>query len=151
VRPSADPQGNPRGSLAPAPAPAPNLAPPPPVPDPPEHLGPHARAVWAEVWEAGGPNYVPKTDRYVIARYAELHERIADLRSIIEREGWVAAGSKGQDIQHPAARLLYDAEAKLTTLEDRLGLNPEARLRLGISAIEKETKLDAFLKGAESN
>ena len=41
--------------------------------------------------------------------------------------------------------MVNDLEGKLTTLEDRLGLNPEARLRLGITAVEHKTRLDAFL------
>lgn len=48
---------------------------------------------------------------------------------------------------HPAARLVGDAEIKLIAVEDRLGLNPQTRLRLGISAVEHKTKLDAFLEG----
>ena len=56
-------------------------------------------------------------------------------------------GSQGQDVVHPTARLIGDVEGQLLALEDRLGLNPEARLWLGISAVEHKTKLDAFLEG----
>ena len=45
----------------------------------------------------------------------------------------------------PAARMVSDIEGRLATLEDRLGRNPEARLRLGITAVEHQSRLDAFL------
>ncbi len=62
----------------------------------------------------------------------------------------LATGSTGQVVVHPAARMVSDLEGRLATLEDRLGLNPEARLRLGITAVEHRSKLDAFLEGGDA-
>jgi hypothetical protein len=42
------------------------------------------------------------------------------------------------------ARLLSSTEKQLVALEDRLGLNPESRLRLGISQVRVRSELDRF-------
>lgn len=143
TRPSAHPQGHASRPKDLAPVEAAAFAPPPA----PSHLSPEAATVWTEVWEAGGQAYNVRTDARVIERYAELTHRRLQLLAQLNEEGWTSFGSQGQQTAHPAARLLSDAEAKLQSLEDRLGLNPEARLRLGIAAVEKESKLAAFLKG----
>ena len=70
---------------------------------------------------------------------------------VVELEGWLSVGSTGQQVVHPAAKLLQDIETKLVPLEDRLGLNPESRLRLGISSVESQSKLATFLQQKEDN
>ena len=148
-KPKAEPQRNASKSMKPAPPEPVNLAtqhlPPEPV-----HLTRHGKEVWASVWAAGGAAYSVKTDAYVIERYATLHVRRDELMQMLSDEGMVSAGSQGQQVLHPAARFLSDVESAMSKLEDKLGLNPESRLRLGISAIEKESKLDQFLKGTDS-
>lgn len=119
------------------------------LPPVPTHLTSAAKAVWHSVWAAGGDSYSAKTDAYVIERYATLHARRAELMQMLEDDGMVSVGSQGQTVLHPAARYLSDVESAMSKLEDKLGLNPESRLRLGISAIEKESKLDQFLKGTD--
>ena len=98
------------------------------------------------MWAAGGESYRPESDTYVVERYASLQERRLHLLRTLTAEGFTTVGSQGQLVAHPAARLLSDVESKLTPLEDRLGLSPESRLRLGLSTIEHESRLDAFLK-----
>lgn len=138
-------QGNARGPASAPPAlPTPTAAQ-PVLYDPPSTLGDVGRRVWAEVWAAGSGAYVYATDRYVVERYAQLQERREDLLGVLAREGYTVEGSQGQVVAHPAARLLADVETKLTPLEDRLGLNPEARLRLGLAAHEMRSALDRFL------
>lgn len=141
TRPAADPQGH---RSPPLPLPFEDAGP-PAIPAPPDDLGPVGVEVWNAVWSAGGSAYVEATDRWPIHRYAQFQERRVALLKIVEDEGWTAEGSKGQIIQHPAARVLNDVEGKLVPLEDRLGLSPEARLRLGITAAHARSALDAFL------
>lgn len=148
MRPSANPVGNPSVSLVPAPVEPENIAVQPPVPPVPAHLERVGTEVWHAVWAAGGEAYSPRTDAYVIERYATLHDRRETLMKMLTADGLTSVGSQGQTVLHPAARLLGEVEKNMTSLEDKLGLNPESRLRLGISAIEKESKLDAFLKTA---
>jgi P27 family predicted phage terminase small subunit len=145
MRPAANPQGNARKSLAAVPPPPENIAERLPVPPVPAALKAYGTRVWHAVWAAGKEVYHPPTDTYVIERYCILHDRHNGLMRMIEDDGMTSVGSQGQVVLHPAARLVGDVEKQLSTLEDKLGLNPESRLRLGISAIEKQSKLDAFL------
>ena len=114
------------------------------IPDPPSSLGPIGSDLWTEVWASGHGVYQP-TDSCVIERYCSLHERRHHLLELVEIEGWLTTGSTGQIVVHPAARMVGDLEGRLSNLEDRLGRNPEARLRLGITAVEHQSRLDAFL------
>lgn len=147
MRPKASPAGNPREAQGVALEAAPNLTPAIPIPPRPAHLGARGAALWTELWEAGGSAYHPPTDRFIIERYCSLHDRRHELLSIVEKDGMISVGSQGQDVLHPAVRALDITEKELKSLEDRLGLNPEARARLGIATIEHKSKLDAFLEG----
>ena len=57
----------------------------------------------------------------------------------------MTVGSTGQPVVHPAIRMVDVIEGRLPNLEASLGLTPESRLRLGITAVEHQSKLDAFL------
>jgi P27 family predicted phage terminase small subunit len=136
-------EGNARSSAQAPPAlPTASAAIAPPVA--PFHLDERAERVWDAVWEAGGGAYVPATDSFAIERYAELQSRRRGFLFTLDDEGWVTTGSQGQEVVHPAAKLLAECERQLLPLEDRLGLNPESRLRLGLSAAEMKSALDRF-------
>ena len=114
-------------------------------PLPPENLTPYGLGLWRLVWDYGSKVYQP-ADSILILRYVDLQERRARLLKDLERDGYFSVGSQGQLVQHPACRILSDVESKLVPLEDRLGLSPESRARLGIATVEAETKLSQFLK-----
>ena len=120
------------------------------VPSPPKSFNALGRRLWSEIWEAGRTTY-QQTDAHVIERYVSLLVRRRELLDLVELEGWLSVGSTGQTVIHPAAKLLQDIETKLVPLEDRLGLNPESRLRLGISSVESQSKLATFLQQKEEN
>lgn len=115
------------------------------APPAPETLSPRATEVWEEVWDAGRDAYNVRTDGNVIARYAEMTDRRESLLRVVASEGWTTVGSSGQIVAHPAARLIAEVDSKLQALEDRLGLNPEARIRLGIATVEQKSRLQEFL------
>lgn len=112
----------------------------------PQTLGVFGAGVWDELWVLGNGVYAP-TDVHILERYCSLIDRRHNLLEIVESEGWMSKGSTGQSVVHPAARMVGDIEGKLSALEDRLGLNPESRMRLGITAVEHQNKLEAFLGG----
>ena len=116
------------------------------APDPPKTLDAYGNRLWYELWQAGRNAYQPGTDFLVIERYCQLQSRRRQLLTIVEEEGWMAGGSTGQPTSHPAAKLIDSIESKLVPLEDRLGLNPQARYSLGISSVEHTSKLAAFLE-----
>lgn len=116
------------------------------APPAPEHLDRNGRFLWDEVWQAGGSFYQVHTDGATIERYCSLQSRRLTILAALENEGWLSVGSQGQEILHPLARVLNDIEGKLVALEDRLGLSPQARMNLGISAAAAQNALDDFLK-----
>ncbi|MCP3800190.1 phage terminase small subunit P27 family [Allokutzneria sp. A3M-2-11 16] len=92
------------------------------------------RDVWRAVWAAGAGVYNPASDRFVITRYAELHDRRAELLAEIDADGLTTVGSMGQPVMHPALRFVESTEKELRAIETTLGLNLESRLRLGLAA-----------------
>jgi P27 family predicted phage terminase small subunit len=116
----------------------------------PASLGIAGRRVWGELWSAGGGVYRPELDSIVIARYCELTDRREHLRSRVESEGYTVAGSQGQEVAHPAARMLLETEKELRQLEGLLGLNPTDRARLGLTATRGASKLDQIRQAREA-
>lgn len=106
------------------------------------------QALWRTLWEVGAGVYQEKAHGETVARYVQLQERRYKFLRILEEEGWTVVGSQGQDVLHPIARQLDSLEGKLVALEDRLGLSPEASIRLGIASLEHRSRLDDFLAGS---
>ncbi|MFF3557331.1 phage terminase small subunit P27 family [Streptomyces tsukubensis] len=125
--------GHPSGAAAPEAAPVVHEGRAPRVPT---HLRAQGREVWRAVWQAGSGAYSPDTDRNIIMRYAELHDRRADLLALIDAEGLSVVGSTGQPAIHPAMRYVETTERELRAIETVIGFTPEARMRLGIAAAE---------------
>lgn len=113
-------------------------------PDPPAHLGDVGRSVWSRLWLWGVGVY-RSTDSDTIERYCHLQEKRQAMIAVIADDGWFADGAAGQQVAHPAVAILKDCEAKLTTLEDRLYLSPDARVRAGAFAEVSSDDLDEFL------
>ncbi|MER5258544.1 phage terminase small subunit P27 family [Streptomyces sp. NPDC002855] len=102
----------------------------------PSHLKAVGRDVWRAVWSAGSGAYSPDTDRNIILRYAELHDRRAALLAAVDEDGLMTVGSTGQPAVHPAMRYVESTERELRAIETVIGFTPEARMRLGIVAAE---------------
>jgi P27 family predicted phage terminase small subunit len=102
----------------------------------PSHLGAAGREVWRAVWQAGSGAYSPDTDRNIITRYAELHDRRALLLAQVDADGLMSEGYNGQPVMHPALRFVESTEKELRAIETVIGFTPEARMRLGIVAAE---------------
>jgi P27 family predicted phage terminase small subunit len=94
----------------------------------------------------GDGAYHPATDRYVIERYCDLHDRRALLLAEIEQDGLTTLGSASQTVVHPALRHVETTEREMRAIEAVLGLSLEARLRLGVAAnsVTKTTLADVL-------
>ena len=116
------------------------------APDPPESVT--LVSMWYEVWELGGPSgiYHVVADYNLIQRYIEMIQRRIDLLAKLDSEGYVTVGSQGQDVQHPAARILADVESKLIPIEDRLGLNPQSRNTILIGTAQTKSALEKWME-----
>lgn len=113
----------------------------------PDGLSPSSVKLWSDIWELGGPSgvYHPVADYQTILRYVQMTERREELLARLEEEGWTEIGSQGQTVQHPAARILADVEQKMVPLEDRLGLNPQARHTIQIGKVQAQSALEKWL------
>ena len=114
------------------------------VPPLPSYLSdlPGTSQLWSAVWTAGGVAYTA-ADTHIIERYVHLQGMRNDL--IVRLGGeYLTAGSRGNVVLNPMHRRLSDIESKLNPLEDRLGLSPEARARLGLKAAKIKTGLEEF-------
>ena len=114
------------------------------TPDPPESLDSKGVELWNTVWSLGNGLY-KETDYWVIERWADMQSRRHHLLSVIKSEGMMTVGSTGQPVVHPALKMVDAIEGRLPNLEAVLALTPESRARLGLQAIETQSKLDAFL------
>jgi len=102
----------------------------------PAHLRDTGREVWRAVWAAGSGAYSPDTDRNIILRYAELHDRRADFLARVDADGFMSEGYSGQPVAHPLLRFVESTEKELRSIETVIGFTPEARMRLGLVAAE---------------
>jgi len=116
------------------------------APPAPTNLGSVGVEIWDGIWLLGKDVFNVESDHWVIERYASMQERRYGILDDIDKAGYLVPGSQGQDVLNPLVRVLQDLEQKLIALEDRLGLSPEARLRLGITAADHKSKLDEFLE-----
>ena len=104
-----------------------------------------AESMWVNMWLVGEGTYT-ETDAFIIERYISLQLRRSRLLAVMEHEGMMSVGSQGQPIAHPAVRMVSDIEAKLPGLEDKLGLTPDARRRLGMGAPDGSNAFDNLIE-----
>lgn len=100
-------------------------------PKPPKRLLKTTRDRWVTYWESdlakvAQPAHLPIIERLFI-RYDE-RERAYRL---VRTEGRLCRGSQGQPVQHPMLKYIDDCDKEIRALEDRLGLSPQAMLRMG--------------------
>lgn len=118
------------------------------LPLPPDSVSDRAGGddVWEFVWRAGGHAYVPEIDRHAIEMYVQMYLDLQDIRVELQKSGAMVAGSNGQPVRNPLFSEVRHMNKELRAMSDKLGLNPEARLRLGIGVRELRTGLDEFLE-----
>ena len=114
------------------------------TPDPPANLGEIGQDLWSTLWDLGAGVY-QTTDQWAIETFCSLWERRQQLLAVVAAEGLMTVGSTGQPVVHPAIRMVDVIEGRLPNLEASLGLTPESRLRLGITAVEQQSRLSRFL------
>mgnify|MGYP001949653882 CR=1 FL=1 len=118
------------------------------VPDMPDWLASDDRAsdVWADVW-ADIKNISARSDRFLVARYVHM---LLEFESIVVDLGGTrtTTGSTGSLIVHPDRKLLSELQANLLRYEDKIGLSPEARARLGIAQEDSRDEFEKWMDDA---
>jgi P27 family predicted phage terminase small subunit len=111
------------------------------VPDPPAGLLKATQQAWAEFWASPLASLAIGADRVALERLFEL----LDDRSRCWREykrARLVLGSQGQPVLNPLARQVATLDAEIRALQDRFGLTPASRLRLGIALGEAARSLE---------
>lgn len=111
------------------------------VPAAPE-VGEALVAEWERLWTSELAATYTESDVPALGRLFELRQRISDFEAEALAAGAVTTGSTGQQTMHPLLKEADAYRAQVLALEDRFGLNPQARLKLGIALGQAQQSLD---------
>jgi P27 family predicted phage terminase small subunit len=114
------------------------------APAPPAGLLKATREAWSAFWSSPlAPMVVPATDLPALERLFTLRdERARALRGYRARR--LVVTDSGVAL-NPLLRVLKQLDAEIRQLEDRFGLSPIARLRLGVALGEAARSLEELL------
>lgn len=120
----------------------------PDVPAPPKPGGKALLAVTVQAWEAfwSSPalaGLVQPADLAALHRLFVLYDDRERMERAYRAQPFTA-GSTGQMVVNPAAREIASMDPRISQLEDRFGLTPMARLKLGLTFGEAQRSLDAI-------
>jgi hypothetical protein len=104
------------------------------APLPAEHWAPEVAEGWHELWSSplADPKVLKPTDVPALRRLFEFRHQLVLARQRFDAEPEVV-GSMGQPVLSPWAGEIHRLEGVISKLEDRFGLTPLARLRLGVT------------------
>lgn len=92
-----------------------------------------SRDDWLALWASSlSGTYDKTTDVPALRRLFDLRDSRERYSRAVQRRPMVT-GSTGQPVAHPLAKQIPTLDGEIRQLEDRFGLNPAARLRLGIT------------------
>lgn len=110
------------------------------IPLPPENLAPEAAEFWGIYWSSPLATLTTPTDVVLVRRYAVLLSEWSTAMSEFQEQR-IVKGSQGQDVLNPRASWITSREAAMTGIEDRLGLSPLSRMKLGVALGEAARSL----------
>jgi len=92
------------------------------------------QASWTEFWSSplANPSVLKATDVPALRRLFDLRARLVEAQRRFDDEP-VSEGSMGQPVMSPWAAEIHRLESAISKLEDKFGLTPMARLRLGVT------------------
>lgn len=109
-------------------------------PEPQKGLLKAVEQTWFEFWTSETSGLVKPADLPALHRLWSLYdERQRCLNSA--RKGRVVEGSTGQPVLNPLYKHMATLDSQIVALEDRFGLTPMARLKLGVTFGEAHRSL----------
>lgn len=114
----------------------------PPVPASLKRAG---RDEWLRVWTAGRAWLAPGIDVFILERYCQQHDRLAEMYARVERDGMIVEGYKGQPRPHPLLSEIRALESEMRKVETELGFTPAARSKLGHAEVRRVSKMDELV------
>jgi len=106
------------------------------------------RRAWTAFWQSSASGLVAASDRPALARLFKLTDELDRTTRAARRER-IVEGSKGQPVLSPLYQEARRLRSEVLALEERFGLNPLARLKLGVTVLETKT-LTALLDDGET-
>ena len=112
------------------------------TPDPPAGLLKKTRDQWVAFWSSDVAGVVASaTDMPALERLFTLYDERERYSRAVKKSPLVT-GSKGQMVLNPLSRQVGALDPEIRQLEDRFGLTPMARLKLGIKLGAARRTLD---------
>jgi P27 family predicted phage terminase small subunit len=99
---------------------------------------------WVVFWGSALASQVEPSDEGAFRRLFKLYDEIERMWEAIEVTGRVVEGSQGQPRPNPLYKQVQEFQAEARQLEDRFGLSPMSRLRLGITFADAQASLDGL-------
>lgn len=106
----------------------------PMVPAPAPTWAPEVSEAWNDFWSSplAGSQVMRPTDAPALRRLFDLRNRLLWALAAMDDEP-IVVGSTGQPTMSPWAAEIHRLEAAVSRLEDKFGLTPMARLKLGVT------------------
>jgi P27 family predicted phage terminase small subunit len=114
------------------------VPPPPRTPDGGELLD-SSKLLWDAYWLSpvvAALDSMNGIDRYGVEDWILLVNELAVVTDVVTRSGRMVAGSMGQPVMNPLIAYADKLRSRILEREERLGLNPRDRARLGIAVGE---------------
>ena len=104
------------------------------VPKPEPHWVPAVVESWNDLWSSpfAGPQVTKPTDAPALRRLFDMRNRLLSALDAFDAEP-ITVGSTGQPTMSPWAQEVHRLEGVVSKLEDKFGLTPLARLKLGVT------------------
>lgn len=109
--------------------------------DAPAGLLPESAQIWNQTLELARAHLMP-TDIFAARRWIHWVNEWFKTVERIEDEGTTVAGTRGTTVLNPDVFYLKTCEANIVHAETTMGLNPQARMRLGITYVEEQSALE---------
>lgn len=125
----------------------------PDLPRPAKELLKVTRDWWEELWTSPLAGAMTPTDADAVGRLALLKDERERVYREIRKKGGkrLVMGSQGQPVLNPLLKYMKDLDAEIRQLEDRVGLTPMARLKLGITFGQAQRSLADLNDGLEED
>lgn len=99
---------------------------------------------WAAFWASPLASQVEPSDEGAFRRLFKIYDETDRLWDAIDATGRIVEGSQGQPRPNPLFKQIEAFQAEARQLEDRFGLSPMSRLRLGITFADAQASLDGL-------
>lgn len=114
----------------------------PPLPTGGKPLLKATKDAWSAFWSTPEiAALVKPADHPALGRLFRMYDMRERLERLVLKQPFVK-GSTGQDVINPAAKEIASLDGRITALEDRFGVTPMARLKLGLAFGEAARSLD---------